>query len=307
MTDLAVLNPEIEGLLREIASDPTSTLLRLPPSDLRRARQLGHLPDRAGTTGLNLAERELLRRWREEVAYLLLVACYKGLSSGALHSHRLATFGAMPHRTTKRFHQRAIAASDLVRGSGCPDLVDAADLLRGCIASRAKGSMEIFDIAAAAARLVSSDLATCYAALHLILNSNPSVGVRMMAVAKPTSATARRMVAVNTVYGHERIGSLRSALEATGTGDWPSGTELVRAIAGCLLAAQVSDNSCLLQWVNKINELRPTKAATTEIVEKILQRRRKGDWKPAVGADSRLRAALSRFGPEMVEIANAFA
>lgn len=306
MIDLAVLNPEIEGLLREIAADPTSTLLRLPPSDLRRARRQGQLPDRAGTTGLNLAERELLRRWREEVAYLLLVACYRELSFSSQYSHRIMTIGAGPSRRRQQFRYRVIAVADAVHFSGCPELKEAALLLQRCVASEATNVLEIFDVAAAAARLVSSDLATCYAALHLILRGSPTAGVRMMATVKPSGSTARRMVAVNTVYGHERNGSLRSALEATDHGDWPSGSEVVRAIAGCVLAAQVSNNSKLSQWVSALTELHPAPAVTNEIVEKITQRRIRGDWKPASGAEQRLRIALSHCPPEIAEIANAF-
>jgi hypothetical protein len=68
MTEPILLDPRAEEILRDIAADPNSCLLRLQPDDLARSLRRGELPDRAGTTGLPRAERELLRAHRAEVA-----------------------------------------------------------------------------------------------------------------------------------------------------------------------------------------------------------------------------------------------
>ncbi|MCA9067038.1 MAG: hypothetical protein KDA96_28440, partial [Planctomycetaceae bacterium] len=66
------LDPEVEGLLREIAADPGSSLLRVErPKTLRPLLEREHAAG-ARMAGLTNAERHLLERYRDEVGYALL-------------------------------------------------------------------------------------------------------------------------------------------------------------------------------------------------------------------------------------------
>jgi hypothetical protein len=307
MTELAVLNPEIEGLLREIAADPTSTLLRLPPSGLRRSRRLGELPDRAGTTGLNLAERELLRRWREEVAYLLLVACFRTLVSTSRYAHRISTIGDAHKMNPEGGELRTRVAENCAEAVLCPNLRDGVDLLQQLSNCETRHSPSVFNLASAAARLAPVEMASCYAALHLILESNATAGIRMMSNRSFNSLVARRMAAVNTAYGHERLGALRAALDSVNGGDWPAGSEAVRSVSGLVLSAQVGDAVSLRRWVDSLSSLAPSVTTIKKIIKKIEGRRRAGEWRPTDGATGRLRAFLSGSRPDWMEMANAFA
>jgi hypothetical protein len=73
MTDSGhLLDPEVEGLLQELARDPASTLLRVKrPESIRDLADCGA---KVGATqpGLSTLERHLVERYREEVAFLLL-------------------------------------------------------------------------------------------------------------------------------------------------------------------------------------------------------------------------------------------
>lgn len=307
MIDLAVLNPEIEGLLREIAADPTSTLLRLPPSDLRRARRQGQLPDRAGTTGLNLAERELLRRWREEVAYLLLVACYLRQTSSQTQAHRLTAVDATQVPNLPGFWSRVRAAANFSAEVQQVDLEECTRLLTGFRRREISWQHSAMDLAIAAFRIVPSDMARCYAAVCLIVNDSPGAGLRMLVGAESRLPAVRRMVAVNTVYGHERSGSLCSALDATNGGDWPAGSETVRAVTGCVLSAQLGDETGVSRWITNLVQIGPKAETVHGIVRKARQRRIKGDWVPKAGAERRIRSAVMGCSWNIAQVANAFA
>ncbi|MCY3001352.1 MAG: hypothetical protein NTV21_06070 [Planctomycetota bacterium] len=304
MTDLAVLNPEVEGLLREIAADPTSSLLRLPPSDLRRARRHGHLPDRAGTTGLNLAERELLRRWREEVAYLLLVACYRELSVNPQHQHRLHRFHHEGTLNSTSIRRRAHSASLQLEARN-REFEGPLQLLTRCVARDPSLRPTAFQLAEAAARLQPSDLSSCYAAVYLILEGNPIAGVRLIEAVRSQNTTVRRMTSMNAVYGYERMGRLDAALEAAESNDWPAESQVARAVIACLIAAQTQDDVRLRKWVEKLKDLNPSEGEVAEAVSGSTRRRQRGDWRPSPGAGTRLALATRDCGWEIGQVANA--
>lgn len=75
------LDPEIRGLIEEIAATPGSTLLHTPPSDVY------HSPYdrlRPTTPGLTTAERHLVEVHGEELAWWLRMGCVVGLLSSPL-------------------------------------------------------------------------------------------------------------------------------------------------------------------------------------------------------------------------------
>lgn len=82
MAELTTLDPVFEGLLREVASDPDSRLLRAPRSrDVPRWLSLD-APASANDMELGRAERELVRVGREELAWLFRQAALRELIDG---------------------------------------------------------------------------------------------------------------------------------------------------------------------------------------------------------------------------------
>src|SRR5436189_4868215 len=75
MPESLAFDPELEELLREIAADPGSRLLRMPRST--RPRDLLAIPEPVtrARAGLSVAERHLIEVHRDELAHLLRRAC----------------------------------------------------------------------------------------------------------------------------------------------------------------------------------------------------------------------------------------
>jgi hypothetical protein len=77
------LDPRTEELLREIAADKESCLLRAPRRELEHALVRSDYRGVETTVGFSAAERELLRTARAEVAYWLNVVCFRRLTEDA--------------------------------------------------------------------------------------------------------------------------------------------------------------------------------------------------------------------------------
>lgn len=80
--DPVVLDPEFEAVLREVAQDPDSVLLRVPRPKVVRGLYERSSPVSPRTAGLNAAERQLVQVYRCEVAWLLRQACLTKLVEG---------------------------------------------------------------------------------------------------------------------------------------------------------------------------------------------------------------------------------
>lgn len=301
MTELAVLNPEIEGLLREIAADPTSTLLRLPPSGLRRSRRLGELPDRAGTTGLNLAERELLRRWREEVAYLLLVACYRQFVESSRGTGRVSKIPVIDRSAAVKLRARSIAVEGEIRLQGDPQVDTGLSLIQACTGVQRGGRPSPQSLAVTSGRIVDSELATAYAALALLLSGSPAAAIRLMQSRIPGDSIVQEMFTLNSAHAHEQLGRHDLALATLENRDWPDRAMLACSISGCALSAQVGAEASLQRWSKQLAAAASSRSEEFESsVHEMAIRRSMGQWSPKQGARDRLRKAAP-FGGHYVE------
>jgi hypothetical protein len=79
--EAAIFSPEVEELLREIAKEPDSVLLRVPREKVPAALLETRSPIGPMTAGLSSAERELVRVHREEFAFQLRQACWVKLAT----------------------------------------------------------------------------------------------------------------------------------------------------------------------------------------------------------------------------------
>jgi hypothetical protein len=86
------MDPELEGLLREAARDPRSTLFRRTPRQPIRRLALVDQPVRSSATGLSALDRHLLDVWRHELAGILydtaLTEFAMGQGRGRINLHR---------------------------------------------------------------------------------------------------------------------------------------------------------------------------------------------------------------------------
>jgi len=128
-------DPELEGLLRELAADPRSQLLRST-----RPRTAAGLLERAGAVspsraGLTAAERHLLEVHRDELADVLRRACLMRFYSDparALYLNRSRDAQhAIAFDTPERWRERAREALADARRSPRP--LEGLDLLETCL------------------------------------------------------------------------------------------------------------------------------------------------------------------------------
>lgn len=170
MPETAFFAPEIEELLREVASDPRSTLLRVPrPKVLRTFFE--HDPTVSQhATGLRAAERELLRTHRDELAKLLREACVMKLyghpaAKGRMLRHVTATqVLSIPNKVALRERFRRERRSPVG-----PLGLDDALLLDACTEVDGVDQPTIGQLAALSLRLHPTTQARIYAAENAVL------------------------------------------------------------------------------------------------------------------------------------------
>jgi hypothetical protein len=305
VADLAAVHPEIEGLLHEVAADPHSCLLRLPTDGLRRSVRRAALPDTAATTGLRPAERELLRTWRHETAYLLLLACYRQQITAPENKHivgqveRNGSVGRDVEPDWAVMAQWALGTSR----DGAVDR--ALMLLAKCASADGLRWPSVFALAAAANRLIRSDRATNYAALDLVLHEDHERALRMLSSMCPTNDGDAVMLAANSTLAWERVGDTEKAYECLRKAPWPHASKLQRAVFGLALAAQLGRNWDVDMWSDELAETDASDVEMQAVVASMRARRVAGWWTPS-HASVVLLSKTKRGGPRTEKVLRAF-
>lgn len=170
MADIPIaLDPEVEALLREVAQDPRSTLLRV-----ERPKAIRGLLERepvigVATAGLTTAERHLVQTKRADVAYALRVLSTNMLASDPRSSDVLSQQGvqglfAQPVKSG-RFAHELTATIDSLESI---DLQSARGL-RGSLAGTHPVLPTVLQLSAAAQRLEPTDNSRMHAATWFAL------------------------------------------------------------------------------------------------------------------------------------------
>jgi hypothetical protein len=307
MTELAALHPEIEGLLREVAADPQSNLLRLPRTGLRHSLRRAELPERAPTTGLRPAERELLRTCRHEVAYLLLLACYRQQITAPQNRYLVYSLnesGEVAATLERRW--LALASQKLGLMSG-RSILNAMALLARCVSPDGHRWPSVLELAAASSRLDPSNTAHNYAALELILAHQPASGVRMLEKSRLRALHLPAMHLVNLAFGYERMGDFEKAHDVLVGLEWPWNGQLTKCFMGLTLSAQRNQEAQAARWAWELNELVVGGGDIRPHVEGLKHRRRAGHWRPEPTAPRVLSQVARKVGGCIEEVAHGFA
>jgi hypothetical protein len=307
MTELAALHPEIEGLLREVAADPQSNLLRLPRTGLRHSLRRAELPERAPTTGLRPAERELLRTCRHEVAYLLLLACYRQQITAPQNRYLVYSLnesGEVAATLERRW--LALASQKLGLMSG-RSILNAMALLARCVSPDGHRWPSVLELAAASSRLDPSNTAHNYAALELILAHQPASGVRMLEKFEHEAMRQRVMSLSNLIFGYESLGRLDLAYQVLQSRAWPDGGELLKSFTGLVLSAQLGNQHHAMGWAWRVSEQSVNPNDLNTLLEGLRQRRRAALWAPRERAEAVLRTTSQKIDDRLHEVADVFA
>jgi hypothetical protein len=306
MTELAALHPEIEGLLREVAADPQSNLLRLPRTGLRHSLRRAELPERAPTTGLRPAERELLRTCRHEVAYLLLLACYRQQITSPQNRYLVYSVRSNADIADDIDLKWMRIAREKLGIVSDAKLTRSLSLLARCTSGDGQAWPTVFELAAASARLVPSTMARNYAALDLILSDKASTGARMLQDLHYDAPAFQVMAACNRVFGLEKSGRLDLAYEALVSSEWSDIGLLPQAFFGACVAAQLGSLTETDRWASELRALAPTRHNLDMLMRGLRERKAIGSWSPTPCALAALNHASRVVGGPVEEIRNAY-
>jgi hypothetical protein len=204
MAEPLLLDPEVEGLLREVAADPESTLLRLPrPSSV--GSYFASQQESSLRVDLRRAETELLRVHREELAALVLQAC----------EHRLLTWVDPPFQVVRFQDPRRLlepldrktwnVALDRVVDSGT---VTVTPILLAMRDSQTQRWPTVLELAELAHFIVPSDRARIFAGIALVYQGQPRTALRVL-----DDVVARRIEGRMAAYAWTNIGLARVAMD----------------------------------------------------------------------------------------------
>lgn len=305
MTELNVLTPEIEGLLREIAADPDSCLLRLPRAEVFSAAVGGFLPEPSGITGITNSERELLRLYSKETAFLLRVACGRLIVDPQIDGFMVAKamrgreFQLDPDRAWRR-------AAEIVLGPTTEEqLSSTIALLTRCVASQPGEFPRVLSLAAASMRLEPTASARTFAGLDLILMGFPTSGRRVLGPAV-SSKSHGVFAQANICFAFEREGRIDRAYDVLEHIEDVDFWSLHRATFGLAIAAQLGRKHDAEMWARKLKEDESSDQLFLQLARDMLQRRRRGIWTPLPGSFEILHRVGEQFGLRAQLIAKVF-
>lgn len=242
-----VFDPEVEALLREIAADPNSSLLRVTRP--QAVKGLFERTERVspGMTGLSSAERHLVQVHRNEVAHLLREVCrWRMMNDPASKANFSPYNGATEtkHSSLKEFED---AARSLERNEPDPDSHSALQLIKECIGEQ---GVHVSSIASASQRLEPHDASRIYIGLDLAFRGKPHSAIRVyksvlddcVEPAMRSSAWANAAVAYELLGMNEMMVGCtsQSALASdnpTSASEWLFGALLLEDKAGALAAS----------------------------------------------------------------------
>ncbi len=280
-----LLEPELESLLREVAADPDSSLLRVP-----RAKALPMLyEDRpaAGpaTAGLSLAEREILRVHRLEVAWLLRQVCVWRLVEGSRSRMFVSRY------VTAQDRRAPLRPSALVEGyrlethikNGDADLSLALALLSQAVARTSNEDPCVLELAAASQCLHPSNEARILGGQDLALHHSARSALHLLSplslVDLGTSIGISNWTTLG--YAHLTLGQMHRAhgayRRASELGEARPGPWMDR-LAMSLQVGSAEDARHSSEHLDHI--LGDRQQAVEWYVESRQSRRRLGEWRP---------------------------
>lgn len=217
--EMITLRPEIAEILREVASQPGSALLRVPRRDVARSvMETGAVAGARGAT-LSEAERHLVQAHREELAFVLRQAAYLRLNEG-VDSRHLMVDRALPHLRDQIPTEKEVRVrgSQALRGdSGHGEEPEVIQLLEQCVASTVSVWASAGQLAAASHRLVPTDAARMSAALYSISTGAPSNAILILrlVLAHHCTEALERAAWVHASLAFVRMASPARALDCT--------------------------------------------------------------------------------------------
>jgi hypothetical protein len=182
VSDTPHFSPELEGLLREVAADPRSVLLRVPRLSPLRSLLARQEPLRPSATGLGALDRHLLAVHRDELSQALLEACLVRLYSNpdwslSVHRTRTATEDWVVE-SPRDWAERTREKAEILAAT--PTELVGLDLLQACIEPGGLDAVSITQLARASLRLTPGANARAWIAFEMRLVGRYTDAIRLV-------------------------------------------------------------------------------------------------------------------------------
>jgi hypothetical protein len=182
VSDTPHFSPELEGLLREVAADPRSVLLRVPRLSPLRSLLARQEPLRPSATGLGALDRHLLAVHRDELSQALLEACLVRLYSNpdwslSVHRTRTATEDWVVE-SPRDWAERTREKAEILAAT--PTEFVGLDLLQACIEPGGLDAVSITQLARASLRLAPGATARAWIAFEMRLVGRFADAIRLV-------------------------------------------------------------------------------------------------------------------------------
>jgi hypothetical protein len=184
MPEFITIDPELEVLLRELAADPESSLLRIP-----RPKHIRSLFDHGDAVGsrepaLSRLEQHLLQVYRSELALLLRQACLFKLVEGHTSKHFVSKYVSIDRHVDvcpPSCLQKDVEVRCTQLGHSSEPFSTGLALLQSCVRAPLDTEPTVSALAAAAFRLERTDDSRLLATSELVQGPNPRGALLLLA------------------------------------------------------------------------------------------------------------------------------
>ena len=309
--EFVTLDPEFEELLREVASDPDSSLLRVP-----RPKRVRSLFDRGAPVGnleagLSTAERHLLQVHRNELAWLLRQACLLKLVEGPRNRLYVTRYIAADRevRLIRPRRMRRLAERHQAESRHFPEGVDACALLDRCVEDPLGNEPDVGALAAASFRLQRTDDARIMAAMELAYGSGQRAALEILHDVLSTDPMPNTWPSVWSHVGVAYSGLLefekaRIAFKRVCTIDDCSPIAWLSRLALDMQLGDLQDIAVVEDWQS--NSRHDVHASVRHFADSILHLRILGRWKPTRAALTHCAELSNNYCGMIAEVASVF-
>jgi len=305
-----VLDPTFEALLREIASDPRSSLLRA-----KRPRTLPSLFAReeavkTSLTGLTPAERHLVGVYRSEAADLMRKVALELLFGGEASARFMSRFASLnvriPERSLVEIRKRAEWCSGIDGGLSAEQSHSVTHLLRAIGTGEACSA---YALASTAYALEPRSQTVLLAAIDLCCRDQHRSAERLFRQVIDRSLAENEVVRAWEGVSHIqwRQQRYKEALAADRAAALGRDEQIISRLNACAHALQTGELSDLIATASEVDErVQADHPAVTRFVQGIAQQRRRGDWLPTREAGVLARSLRNQLGGASARIVDEF-
>lgn len=251
--------PEVEELLREVAADPDSWLLRVPRPKAAGVALLERPDLSTLATGLSTAEAQLLRVHRAAVADLLRTLCHKRLTEDSLSRLYVSKIrrgtNAVESPSAEECAERI---RSVVRFPAKDEIMlEGYELLQRCVASDNSELPTVSQLAASSLRLEASDRARMQLGLDQLLLGAFHTAEQVLATAYTGAVHrgGRAVAATNLAFALDRGGRPGQAVDCVKEACVLDPQLSITQIYFLILTLQLGRRDELLRQASVVDEL----------------------------------------------------